>query len=170
MMVSVMHATEAENSWWNIGLLAIGLEVLWLFSTSRWMGRQLNRMITYALTNWNRLELRDYVSLLQFRDGYAVTELQVESQDWLADKTLIELKLPTEGLLVLGIQCASGGYIGAPTADTQISVGDTIVLYGPIDRVEELDKRCQGHQGDDAHEEAVHKHEETLEEQGEIAS
>ena len=114
--------------------------------------------------------MRDYVSLLQLRDGYAVTELQVETQDWLADKTLIELKLPTEGLLVLGIQCASGGYIGAPTADTRISVGDTIVLYGPVHCVEELDKRCQGRQGDDAHEEAVHTYEESLEEHGEMAS
>ena len=75
MMVSVMHTTEAENWWWNIGLLAIGLEGLFLFSTSRWVGRQLNRVITYALTNWTRLELRGYISLLQLRDGFAVTEL-----------------------------------------------------------------------------------------------
>ncbi|MDP6468548.1 MAG: TrkA C-terminal domain-containing protein [Pirellulaceae bacterium] len=169
MMVSLMSTTQSENRWWNIGLLTVGLLGLWLFSASRWLESRLNRLITFGLTNWSRLEVRDYVALLQLRDGYAVTELQVEAQDWLADKTLIELKLPTEGLLVLGIQCASGGYIGAPTASTRISVGDTIVLYGPIHRVEELDQRCQGRQGDAAHQEAVNKHEETLEEQEEMA-
>ena len=43
----------------------------------------------------------------------------------------------------------------SPRAGTRIGVGDTIVLYGPIHRVEELDQRCQGRQGDVAHEEEV---------------
>lgn len=172
MMVSLMNTTQSESfasRWWNIGLLTAGLLGLWLFTASRWLESQLNRLITFGLTHWGHLEVRDYIALLQLRDGYAVTELQVESQDWLAEKTLIELKLPTEGLLVLGIQCANGGYIGAPRAGTKISAGDTIVLYGPIHRVEELDQRCQGRQGDEAHDEAVSNYEETREEQEELA-
>jgi hypothetical protein len=172
MMVSLMSTTQSENfasRWWNVGLLTAGLLVLWLSTASRWLESRLNRMITYGLTHWGKIEVRDYIALLQLRDGYAVTELQVEAQDWLADKTLIELKLPTEGLLVLGVQCAGGGYIGAPRANTRIGVGDTIVLYGPIHRVEELDQRCQGRQGDVAHEEAVNEHEDVLVEQEEIA-
>ena len=167
-----MSTTQSENfasRWWNVGLLTAGLLVLWLSTASRWLESRLNRMITYGLTHWGKIEVRDYIALLQLRDGYAVTELQVEAQDWLADKTLIELKLPTEGLLVLGVQCAGGGYIGAPRANTRIGVGDTIVLYGPIHRVEELDQRCQGRQGDVAHEEAVNEHEDVLVEQEEIA-
>jgi len=167
MMVTLMRTTEADNRWWNIGLLAAGLVGLWLFAASRWVERHLNRLIAYGLTHWGRLEVRDYVALLQLRDGYAVTELLVEKLDWLADKTLIELKLPTEGVLVLGIQCVDGKYIGAPTADTRINPGDTLVLYGPILRVEELDQRRRGRQGDAAHQEAVTAHEEILEEREE---
>ena len=173
MMVSLMSTTQSANPasrWWSIGLLTAGLLGLWLFTASRWLESGLNRIITFGLTHLGHLEVRDYIALLQLRDGYAVTELQVAPQDWLADKTLIELKLPTEGLLVLGIQCADGGYIGAPRAGTKISVGDTIVLYGPIHRVEELDQRCQGRQGDVAHEEAVHEHEDVLEEQEEMTN
>jgi len=173
MMVSLMSTTQSgsQTNWrWNIGLLTVGLLVLWLFTASRWLESRLNRMITFGLTHWGHLEVRDYIALLQLRDGYAVTELQVAAQDWLADKTLLELKLPTEGLLVLGIQCAGGGYIGAPRASTKISVGDTIVLYGPIHRVEELDQRCRGSQGDVAHEDAVNEHEDSLEGQEEMAN
>jgi len=168
MMVSLMRTTESENWWKNMALLAVGLAILWLFATSRWVERHLNRMIAYGLKNWGRLEVRDYVALLQLRDGYAVTELLVEKLDWLANKTLIELRLPTEGVLVLGIQRVGGGYVGAPTAETQISVGDTLVLYGPIHRVEELDQRRRGRQGDAAHQEAVSEHEEILEDQEEL--
>lgn len=167
MMVTLMRTTESDNRWWNVGLLVAGLIGLWLLATSRWVERHLNRAIAYALTNWGRLEVRDYVALLQLRDGYAVSELLVEKLDWLAEKTLIELKLPTEGVLVLGIQRADGDYLGAPRADTQINAGDTLVLYGPIHRVEELDQRRRGRQGDAAHQEAVTEHEEILEEQEE---
>jgi len=167
MMVSLMRTTEAENWWWNIGILAVGLASLWLIASSRWVERHLNRIIAHVLKHWARLEVRDYVALLQLRNGYAVTELVVEKLDWLADKTLIELRLPTEGVLVLGIQREAGGYIGAPTADTIIGVGDTVVLYGPIHRVEELDQRRRGRQGDVAHQDAVTAHEETLEVQEE---
>jgi len=172
MMVSLVSTTQSESqtSWlWNVGLLTAGLLGLWLFTASRWLESRLNRIITFGLTHLGGLEVRDYIALLQLRDGYAVTELQVEAQDWLADKTLIELKLPTEGLLVLGIQCAGGGYLGAPRANTKIGVGDTIVLYGQIHRVEELDQRCQGRQGDVAHEEAVNEQKDALEGQEEMA-
>lgn len=168
MMVTLMRTSEGENRWWNVGALGVGLLSLWMFASSRWVERRLNRLIAYGLKNWSRLELRDYVALLQLRDGYAVTELLVEKLDWLADRTLVELKLPTEGVLVLGIQRAEGDYIGAPNADTRISAGDTLVLYGPIHRVEELDQRRRGHQGDAAHQEAVTAYEEVLEEQEEL--
>ncbi len=165
MMVSLMKTTEAENWWWNVGMLTLGLVVLWIAGSSRWVERNLNRAIAYGLTRWGRLEVRDYVALLQLRDGYAVTELLVERLDWLANKTLVDLRLPTEGVLVLGIQRADGSYLGAPTAETLIEVGDTVVLYGPIHRVEELDQRRRGQRGDAAHQEAVSEHEEVLEEQ-----
>lgn len=169
MMATVMRTSEGENRWWNVGALGAGLLLLWIFASSRWVERRLNRLIAYGLRNWSRLELRDYVALLQLRDGYAVTELLVEKLDWLADRTLIELKLPTEGVLVLGIQRSKGEYVGAPNADTRIRAGDTLVLYGPIHRVEELDQRRRGHQGDAAHQEAVTAYEEVLEEQEELA-
>lgn len=170
MMISLMRTSESGNWWRPAGLLFAGLLLLWFFASSRWVERRLNRVIAYGLTNWGRLEVRDYVALLQLRDGYAVTEMQVERQDWLAGKSLLELKLPTEGVLVLGIQRENGDYLGAPRAEDTVHADDTLVLYGPIHRLEELDQRRRGRQGDAAHEEAVSEHEEVLEEQEELES
>lgn len=170
LMISLMRTTESNHWWRNVGLLSAGLLILWLFASSHWVERRLNRLIAFGLKHWSHLEVRDYIALLQLRDGYAVTELKVEKEDWLAGQTLIELRLPMEGVLVLGIQRALGDFLGAPTADSQIHADDTLVLYGPIHRLEELDQRRRGRQGDAAHKEAVSEHEEVLEEQEELTS
>ena len=86
----------------------------------------------------------------------------------LAGKSLIELSLPKEGVLVLGVQQHQGTNIGAPTANTEVSASDVLVLYGPIERLEELDQRRAGKRGEVAHEQAVTKHEDVLEEQQEL--
>lgn len=79
---------------------------------------------------------------------------------------MIELNLPKEGVLILGVHaCETGHYIGAPTASCVIKTGDTVVLYGPIDRLKELDQRRSGAYGDEAHEAAISYHADILEQQ-----
>ena len=55
---------------------------------------------------------------------------------------------------MLGIRRRDGTYLGAPRADTEIQAFDTLVLYGPLKRLQELDERRSGRRGDRAHEEA----------------
>jgi uncharacterized protein with PhoU and TrkA domain len=69
----------------------------------------------------------------------------VESGDWLAGRSLAELALPKEGVLVLGVErAATGKYLGAPTGDTVVAAGDTLILYGQQDTLTELDQREAG--------------------------
>ncbi|MBW3543227.1 MAG: TrkA C-terminal domain-containing protein [Planctomycetes bacterium] len=167
MMVSLLQTGQSERWWLNLLLLAAGLLVLWFLSASRWVERRLNRIISRLLRKFSQMEVRDYVAVLQLQNGFAVTEMLIEPQDWLVDKALRSLRLPDEGILVLGIQ-RSGAYLGAPTAEMEIRAGDTLILYGRIGRIEELDQRRSGRGGDKAHREAVHEHVELLEEQEEL--
>ena len=80
----------------------------------------------------------------------------------LQEKTVAELDLPTEGVLILGIR-RNDSYIGAPQPDTETKPGDTLVLYGKRDRLQELTGRLKG--DTKARGDAVEDHEETLEEQ-----
>lgn len=141
---------------WMIGLvsLAIGLTLLWYVSTSPLVERRLNMVIGRALKRFTNLDVRDYVSLLKLADGYTVSELHVDADDWVAEKTLVELGLASEGVLVLGIRRSDGHYVGSPSGTTRIVAGDALVIYGPLDRLQELDTRCYGSPGDAAHEEA----------------
>lgn len=168
LMLSMMQTAESENWWVKLLAMAGGLLLLWLAASNRYLERHLNRLISWILRRWAHLQVRDYVAILQLEGGYAVSELLVEPNDWLANKDLIELKLPHEGVLVLGIQRTEGVFLGTPTGEMEIHPGDTLIVYGPVDRIEELDQRRRGKKGDVAHQDAVVEHEEELEEQEQI--
>lgn len=169
LMISLIDSHRNEEWIRNLSFLFAGILSLWYVAKSRWVERHLNKVISWALRRFTQMEVRDYVAVLNLQRGYAVTELQIEPRDWLANKTLLELNLPKEGVLVLGIQRSMKGiYIGAPRAQTDIQVGDTLVLYGPVERLQELDQRRAGRRGDEAHKEAVTEHVEVLEEQDQL--
>lgn len=168
LILSVMQAAESEAVGLKLLALAGGLLLIWILATNRYLERHLNRVIAWFLSRWANLQVRDYVAILQLQGGYAVSELLVEPNDWLADKTLIELRLPSEGVLVLGINRAAGAFLGTPTGEMVIYAGDTVILYGPVDRIEELDQRRRGRKGDVAHQEAVEEQQEELDEQEQI--
>lgn len=151
--LSLFTTLQAERWWWPLLLLIFGLLALVAFGNNRRVERHLNRWLAKFLRKWTNLDVRDYVSLLQLQNGFAVTEMLVEPGDWLDRKSLQDAALSREGILVLGIQKTTGAFIGAPRAADEILAGDTLVLYGQIDRLKELDQRGALH-GDAAHREA----------------
>ena len=139
----------------RLSVLLLGLMAMWLVFTSRWVDKTISRIIERALLKWTTLDVRDYVALLHLANGYVVLELQINEGDWVAEKPLFDCRLSDEGVLVLGINRRTGKYIGSPNGQTIVKAGDVLSLYGPIDRLEELDLRKQGYMGDRAHRIAV---------------
>ena len=105
--------------------------------------------------NLTSIDARDYARLLHLREDYGVTELRVESGDWIAGRTLDQAGVVQEGILVLGIECPGGSFIGAPAGNTEIRAGDRLCLYGRVPRIAELDRRGSGDNGLVSHEEGV---------------
>ena len=130
--------------------LVCGLAVLWLLSRSDWVDRRLSALIGRVL-RWRGFHVRDFARLLALQSEWAVGELVVENDDWIAGRTLAELKLRDEGVDVLGIQRADGEYHGVPHGDARVDPGDVLVLYSTEARLEELDERKRGSAGDQAH-------------------
>ena len=146
-------------------LTAAGLTLIWMLARSKYIERRLNKVIARILLYWGEFQVRDYVAILHLEEGYSVSELAIESNDWLAEKSLVDLKLPDEGVLVLGIRRKNGTFLATPTAETAIHAADTLILYGPTGRIEELDQRRRGQRGDRAHRDAVGEQEAKLAEQ-----
>jgi hypothetical protein len=136
----------------TLGLAVAGILLLLWIMRLRPVDRALSRLIRYGLTRYTDLEVRDVESLLDIHGGYSIAELLVEDADWVCERSLMDLRLNDEGILVLGIQRRNGGYDGAPKGRATVHAGDTLLLYGHQDRIAQLDDRVKGPLGDAEHE------------------
>ncbi|REJ70078.1 MAG: potassium transporter TrkA [Planctomycetota bacterium] len=151
------QAGLTDQFWFRVLLLAIGLMTLWLVAHSQWVDRRMSQVIAWALSRWTDLEIRDYAALLHLSGDYAVAEMAIQRDDWMAGCELSELKLVDEGILALAIQKANGGFLGAPRGNYRLDVDDTVIFYGPRSALAELDNRKAGTQGNWRHHVAVEK-------------
>jgi len=98
---------------------------------------------------------------------YTVREIQVQQNDWVSGKKLDDCNLHHEGILILGIYRHNGEYLGAPTLETAIEAGDTMILYGRAEALEDLDVRKAGVEGEARHQAASSEHRQEQAEQAE---
>src|SRR5947207_10229873 len=94
-----VHANDSQRLVRAL-ILAGGLVVLIVMSRSAWVDRRLAALIGHIL-KWPGFHVRDFGRLLALEGDWAVGELAVEDDDWLAGHTLGELRLRDEGVAVL---------------------------------------------------------------------
>ena len=151
--------TESEFSLIaSLLIIVVGISGIWWAAQSQVVDRFLSRIIDKALRRYTSIDVRDYAAILHLAGDYQITELRIEPDDWVVNKTLKELKLSHEGIMVLGIQRKKGNYIGTPGGNTEILPKDVLTVYGKAARFEELDSRKKGTQGDRNHQAAVLEH------------
>lgn len=155
LVLTFVSTSSVQNGLSRLLYLFLGLAVLWLFATNKAFNRILTRLVKKALRRWTDLDLRDYASLLHLRGEYQVMEIEVDSDNWLANKKLNQLRLRDEGIAVLGIQRSDKSYVGAPVGETRVCPGDTLILYGRKAALMELDVRREGIVGEKAHQQAI---------------
>ena len=170
LLLSFVHTSGYHQAALRLAALLAGLLVLWAFAASAWVEARLSRIIEWALARWTDLDVRDYVRLLEISGNYAITEMSVDPDDWLAERRIDDLLLRQEGVVVLGIRHADGNYMGAPPPATLFRPGDTLVVYGRATALDELQQRKIGPAGDRAHERAVIEHEDVVVSEGEAYS
>ena len=146
----------------RIVVLVTGILGLWAFASSRWVDRWLSRTVDALLKRHTDLNVTDYASLLHLTGEYRLAELRVEKDDWIDGVTLAEARLRDEGINVLGIKRADGTFLGNPTGETRVHNRDSLVLYGRIEAIGELDRREKGFRGDIEHREAIKEQQEVL--------
>ncbi len=143
---------------YRLSWLIAGVAVLWMLARSKKVEKWLSSIIKKALNHWTDLEARDYAELLKLSGEYTVREIQVQEDDWVSNKKLGDCELHHEGILILGIYRHNGEYLGAPTLETAIEAGDTMILYGRAEALEDLDVRKAGAEGEARHKAASSDH------------
>ncbi len=161
LMVSFSGADQGQ-ALDRVLILVGGLIALWILARSDAVGRRLSWLIAKGLDRWSDLDARDYGALLHLSERYAVGEIAVRDGDWIAERTLDELDLREEGVVVLGLTLADGAWVGSPTEDVHIRPGDRVLAYGPAAQLRELDRRPAGAEGHRVHDRAVEAHREQV--------
>jgi hypothetical protein len=126
--------------------------LLWLFR-NRAVDRVLRRVIERLLRRYTDLDVRDYAALLHLRGRWRVVQLPVEADDWIASRPLGELRLPEEGITVIGVERGET-WIGVPGEDLHLQAGDVVVLYGREAMLDDVADRLHGDEGETASEQA----------------
>ena len=155
LVLTFVSTSSPGDGIFRLIYLLIGIGVLWILATNRAFNRVLTRLVRKALRRWTDLDLKDYARLLHLKEEYKVMEIEVDDDNWLANKKLKQLRLADEGIAVLGIERHHRVYIGAPYGETCIYPGDTIIVYGRKSALTELEIRPQGDLGEQAHIEAI---------------
>lgn len=153
--LAISFGGNSENRLLRASILIGALFVLFLISRSAIIDKGLSRVIERILRA-RGMDVRDYSSLMRLSGDYAIGEILVEEQDWVADRVLDELHLREEGIQVLGIERANGDYVGVPEGEARIVAGDTLILYAREAQLEDLDKRGD-QEGPSAHEAAAER-------------
>ena len=130
-----------EHPWLSWLVLGLGLASRALIARSSWIDRRLQDVISWALSRWTELDVRDYANLLHLSSGYGVTEVVI-TEEGMNGKSLEETGFLDVGILVLGILTPKGDYTGAPERSAQVHVGDTLFLYGPTRSINDF---CQAY-------------------------
>lgn len=123
--------------------------LVWLAKSDP-VDRVLRRVIERILLRVTDLEVRDYAALLHVRGHWGVVQVPVVEDGWLASRPLEALRLPEEGVVVLGVERSTGAWVGAPSTDLHLRGGDMVLLYGRRPMLDDLAARVAGEQGDEA--------------------
>ena len=108
-----------------------------------------------------KVSMYDYENLLGMSKGYGIVLFQVPRKNWMANKTIGDLKLQKEGVNVLGVFRSIHGheeYVGLPSNDFKIHEKDKIIIYCRDEVVESLSKRPKGKKGLESRKEAELQH------------
>lgn len=139
------------------GLLVGGLLLLAYLANNKWMKEALERAIEWGLNRFTGLTVKDYHTLLNLQEGYAVTRFRVKDGSWLDGKTLEEMDLPSEGVMVLTV--GKGEEMeGAPKGQHRIEAGEWLTVYGHEDGVAELMERRPDEADGDSRQQAEEQH------------
>lgn len=168
LVLGFARSGEGYEAWYfKIGLLILGLILLWYVANSQFVDMQLSRVINWALRRCTSLEVKDYVRLFHLANDYRIAEIHVKSDDWVAGKKINETNVRDEGIVLLGIQRITGEYIGAPISTTEIHATDILLVYGKAGLIDDISNRKAGILGDREHRTAAHEQKEIIKAQKE---
>lgn len=151
LILGFSGAQDARSQASHFYLLIGGILLLFLTTRSRKLERLLDRIIVWFLKRFTDLRPKYFERMMVIMDDFEVTEVSVRDNPWLRDSTLAELRLPEEGLLILGVIQKNERYNGVPRGEYRIHPEDRLIIYGQADQIANLTQRRDKLEGREKH-------------------
>ncbi len=151
LILTFTSFTDQRDIVIRLAILGGSVLFMWLLSRTGLIDWILSKLVQGFLKRFTRVYAHDYDSLLFLGKDYEVVKFPVAGDSWLAERSLGQLRLNEEGLLVLGIQRADGYYAAVPRGETAVLPGDEIIVYGRESVLQALMQRKIGDAGDNDH-------------------
>ncbi len=117
-----------QEAIWHAGLAL----AIWLVALSKWVERQMSRVIHWVLEHTTRLAAENTTSLLLLGDGYHVLAVTIGTGPKFDGKTFEELKRPGSQGVPLAVYRKDGSLLANPHDDTRLAAGETLIVYGRL--------------------------------------
>lgn len=122
-------------------VFCLGLAMLFFLAKNKTIDTYLSNFIARIIRRHTAFESSSRSFLLNLGGDYTIEEMHIREDNWLVNKTLENLNLSEEGILVLGLDRVGKDFIGIPPEDTTIQVGDNLILYGRSTDISDLEER-----------------------------
>ena len=148
LLLSFTDTGSTREALLEIGAIVVFLVVLIRLARSEAVNRVLSRIIEWALHRFTEIDVRDYAGLLRLQDDWIIGEMIIEDDDWFCGRSIEELHLADEGVMVLGIERSGQRWVGAPSSTTRFRADDVVILYGLRETIERIDERERTAEGE----------------------
>ncbi len=136
-------------------IVVVGMVLVWMAIRSQWLDRVLSRIINKMLQRYTNIEILDFAAVLHLKDDYRISEIKIDADNWMANKTLQQMQLRHEGITVLGIDRDDFDYLGSPGGQFEILPGDVVTLYGKAEKIRDLSRRKKDYKGERQHQKSI---------------
>lgn len=147
-LITGLKDTEELPAEWRIVILVGGMGVVFGLLYTPPVVWAIEAVSRQGLKRFAGLDVADYNAILNLSGGYSVSEVVIDAGDWVEGRSLIELDLQHEGVLVLSVRTAEGAFLGAPRGSYVIRAGDVVTLYGLEERLIDIECRRRGADGE----------------------
>jgi len=135
------RADDAGDWVMRIAWLGVGTLSIFLLTRMPFVRNGIIWIFTRLIGSRKSIRLHDYESLLRVDEGFTVAHLTLEADNWMVGKTLREMRLTDEGIIVLSIMRETGNVFATPGPDTALRSTDKLLVYGHEDCLARLAER-----------------------------
>ena len=146
-MVTVDHEHLPQSLGARLLLLTVGLLVMWRISRQRWFERL--TILLFEFFTRTKLEAAAFRlhTLCRLPGNYRICDVYLAPDSTSANQTTAQFREQYPAVRLLGVNRGVNTYLDAPPPAEILTIGDSLIVYGPDAELEKLIRANHRHPG-----------------------